>query len=199
MTYSLVTFNKNIKEQCFEFCKEASLQHHPASINMWADDWQTQPHTLPYILVNSNRYSNPNGEFFLIVHQLKIVGCSGIYFSEFDSKVALAGCRTWINNEYRNKSLIRDILLPAQKKWAIDRNASIIGLTFNDYNKNLINTWKRIRLGERREPRQSQHLFYNNFNEVEFPLTIQYTEQWLIYEKLDNKWNYDWNLIRSKK
>jgi len=196
--YQLVTFNKDIEDQFFKFCKEASLQDDPAAINMWADDWKKQPHTLPYILVNSNRYSSPNGEFFLVVRNSEIVGCSGIYFSEFNPSVALAGCRTWITSEHRNKSLPREVLLPAQKQWAQDRNVGAVGLTFNDYNKTLINTWKRIRLGENRSPRQAHHLFYSNFNEVDFPVTIQYTKQWVIYEKLDPNFNFDWISIQCK-
>jgi hypothetical protein len=196
--YQLVTFNKDIEDQFFKFCKEASLQDDPAAVNMWADDWHNQPHTLPYILNNTTRYSTPNGEFFIVLHNSAIVGCSGIYFSDFSSKVALAGCRTWIADNYRNKSLPREILLPAQKRWAQERNASVIGLTFNDYNKNLINTWKRIRLGEQRIPRQTHHLFYSNFNELNFPVTIQYTKQWIIYERLDPNFNLDWNTIQYK-
>ena len=194
--YQLVTFNEDIKEEFFKFCKESSLQNDPAAVNMWADDWQVQLHTLPYILTNTTRYSSPNGEFFIVLENSKIVGCSGIYFSDFDSKLALAGCRTWISKDYRNKLLPREILLPAQKKWAKDRDANAIGLTFNDYNKNLIETFKRKRLGEQRTARQPHHLFYNNFNEVEFPLTIQYTKQWIIYEKLDPSFEFDWNTIK---
>lgn len=196
MEYQIVTFDNNIKDQCFEFCKEASLQNETAAVNMWAEDWAVKSHTLPYILTNSNRYSGNNGEFFLIIYQSDIVGCGGVYFSEFDSRIALAGCRTWIQPTHRNKSLSRELLLPAQKKWAHDRNASVVGLTFNEYNKNLISTWKRTRLGENRMPRQPYHLFYNNFNEVEFPVMIQYTEQWVIYEKLDPTFNFDWSTIQ---
>lgn len=193
--YQLVTFNDQIKEQFLDFCRDASLQDDPAAVNMWVDDWSLHSHTLPYILINSNRYSAPNGEFFIVLHDSKIVGCSGIYFSEFDPKVAIAGCRTWITKDYRNKSLPRELLLPAQKKWAQDRNASAVGLTFNEYNKNLINTWKRVRLGEQRSPRESHHLFYSNFNEVDFPVTIQYTKQWIIYERLDPTFDFDWTTL----
>jgi hypothetical protein len=196
--YQIITFNEKIKEQFFDFCNEASLQDDPAAVNMWADDWQVHSHTLPYILTKSDRYSAPAGKFFIVLHDSKIVGCSGIYFSDFNSQLALAGCRTWINKEHRNQSLVRDYLLPAQRGWAIDRNASAVGLTFNDYNKNLINTWKRTRLGEKRPPRQPYHLFYNNFNEVDFPVTIQYTKQWIIYEKLDPNFDFDWISIQCK-
>jgi hypothetical protein len=196
--YQLITFNKDITEQFFNFCKEASLQDDPAAVNMWADDWQYQSHTLPYLLINNSRYAKPNGEFFLIMYKLEIVGCSGIYFSQFDPNFALAGCRTWINQTHRNKLLSRELLLPAQKKWAQDRNASAVGMTFNDYNKNVKEMWKRFRLGEQRSPRQPYHMFFNNLNEVDFPVTIQYTKQWLIYERLDPTWTFDWTQIQCK-
>jgi hypothetical protein len=195
-SYQIVTFNEKIKEQFFEFCNEASLQDDPAAVNMWNNDWQIHSHTLPYILTKSSRYSLPDGEFFIVLYDSKIVGCSGIYFSNFDSQIALAGCRTWINKEHRNNSLPREILLPAQKKWALANNAHAIGLTFNDYNKNLIETFKRKRLGEQRPTRQPHHLFYNNFNEVKFPVTIQYTKQWIIYERLDPTFDFDWDTIQ---
>ena len=194
--YQLVTFNKDIEEQFFKFCKEASLHDDPAAVNMWSDDWQNQPHTLPYILLNSDRYSKPNGEFFLLFHCSEIIGCGGIYFSEFDTRFALVGCRTWMHRDYRNRSLPREFLLPAQKQWAQERDASAVGITFNEYNKNLINTWKRTRLGEQRLPRQPHHLFYNNFNEVDFPVTIQYTKQWIIYETLNQDFVFDWTSIK---
>jgi hypothetical protein len=68
-------------------------------------------------------------------------------------------------------------------------------LTFNDYNKNIIKIWQRTRLGETREPRRSHHMFYKNFNEVLFPVIIQYTTQWAIYERLDDSFDFDWQTI----
>ena len=56
--------------------------------------------------------------------------------------------------------------------------------------------WKRIRFGEKRTPRQSHHLFYNGVNELEFPVTIQNTKQWLMYEKIDSSFEFNWNTIR---
>jgi GNAT superfamily N-acetyltransferase len=196
--YQLVPYNNTLLEEFFKFCKDTSMYQDSAATNMWTTDWEDQPNTLPYLLFKDGRYAGDRGEFFLVIYQNEIIGCSGIYFSDIDARIAIAGCRTWINKEHRNKSLPREILLPAQKKWAQDRNAEVIGLTFNDYNKNLIETWKRKRLGENRSPRQPYHLFYNNFNEIDFPVNIQYTKQWLIYEKLDSKFKFDWNTIKWK-
>jgi hypothetical protein len=73
----------------------------------------------------------------------------------------------------------------------------IVMLTFNEYNKNLIQVFKRKRLGEKinRNARKPHHLFYNGLNEIQFPISIQYTKQWGIYEKLSD-WDFDWSTIR---
>jgi hypothetical protein len=43
--------------------------------------------------------------------------------------------------------------------------------------------------------RQPHHLFYNGAIEVKFPVTIQYTKQWVLYEKLDPRFEFDWQII----
>ena len=37
---------------------------------------------------------------------------------------------------------------------------------------------------------------YNDANELDKPITIQYTPQWVIYERLDPAWNFNWNLLK---
>ncbi len=199
MTYYVSSFDYSNHDSFFEFCKAASLEiDQPAAANMWHDNWIDENYTLPYILFKDNRFKNPKGEFFILKHDDLIIGCSGVYISDFNPQIGILGCRTWVSSKYRNQSLVRDYLLPAQREWAKDRNAFAVGLTFNDYNKNLINTWKRVRLGEKRTARQPYHLFYNNFNEVDFPVTIQYTKQWIIYEKIDPNFEFDWISIQCK-
>lgn len=188
------------KDKFFDFCKKASQDSkQPAACNMWDVDWIEKTHTLPYLIFKENRFKNPNGEFFLIQDSENIIGCSGVYISEFSKEVAIAGCRTWINPDYRNRSLPREYFLPAQKEWAIANKCKAIALSFNNYNKNIIEIWKRIRIGERRSPRQPHHLFYSNFEEVKFMVNIQYTPQWVIYEKLDSTLKFDWHSIRVDK
>jgi len=190
-----LTSLKNI-DKFLSFCKEAYTETDKlASENMWDDNWESKPHTLPYIIFYTNRFKYPNGEFHIAVDNNNIIGCSGIYRSDFCKDIGIAGCRTWIDKKYRNKSVAREFLLPADKKWAVDNDIKIICLTFNNYNKNLIEIWKRYRLGENRTTRKPYHLFYNNFNELTYPVNIQYTSQWIIYEKLDNNFNYDWEKI----
>jgi hypothetical protein len=181
----------------YDFCQQAFLEKsQPAHINMWDDNWEDKTNTLPYLLLKKDRFKLANGEFHFLIDNNKIVACSGIYKSEFCSNFGIAGVRAWVNKEYRNSQVIRNLLLPVQKKWAQDNNLKAVGLSFNEYNKNIISTWKRIRLGEQRSAREPHHLFYNNFNEVEYPVNVQHTKQWIVYETLDHSFSYDWNLIK---
>ena len=201
--YHLKTFDKLTlveRSAFFGFCKSASTElDQPAAKNMWDNDWQSKSHTLPHILEMLDRFSGSNGQFFILFCKHQIVGCSGIYVSEFSNAIAIAGVRTWIEKDHRHRSLNRDYFLPIQKQWAVDQGMKVVLLTFNDYNKNIVKIFKRNRLGEKNDritTRQPHHLFFNGLHEIEFPINVQFTKQWGIYEKLDPAWDFDWNAIR---
>lgn len=177
-----------------DFLKSELNSADPASMNMYDINWETKSHTLLYKLFIEKIYDT--GIFHVVFDNNTIIGCSGAYISTFNSELGLLGSRTWINKEYRNLQIPRELLLPAQKQWAIDNKLKAIALTFNEYNKNLINTFNRIRIGEHRSPRDIHHIFYNGMQEVPFPVNIQYTKQYVIYELLDNSWDFDWESIK---
>ena len=195
--YAYTNITDSMKEDFLAFCKNARTSDtDAAAINMYDEDWELQPHTLPYILEKTNRFSGKNGEFYILTANDIIVACGGVYRSEFNKSIAILGCRTWINDGYRNKMLSREHLLPAQKEWAINNGCIALAITFNDYNKNLIKTFQRVRLGEARTPREPKHLFYNNMHVLEFPVTIQYTKQWVAYEQIESDWSFDWTRLK---
>lgn len=193
----LIAYNNlEDKDLFIKFCEQASREtSQPASVNMWHKNWKSKPETLVFQIYNRKRFFENNGEFYLALANKDIIGCSGVYRSLFSDNIALAGCRTWIDKDYRNLSIPREYFLPQHKKWAYKNNFKILALSFNDYNRNLIKTFTRLRLGENRSPRKEYHMFYNNFNEVLYPVTIQYVKQWVIYEKLQEDWDFDWSTI----
>jgi hypothetical protein len=204
MTHTLITYqNLNViqKEIFFNFLREATKETtQPAHTNMWDDDWENKNNTLPYLLEKTDRFSKL-GQYNVLFDNDNVIACSGVYTSAFCSKLVIAGTRTWINKNYRNQSVARKILLPAEKGWAIENTFKAIAICFNEYNKNLIQVFKRRRLGEQEERinnREPHHLFYNGVNELEFPVTIQYTKQWIMYEKLDPSFDFDWTTIKCK-
>jgi hypothetical protein len=140
------------------------------------------------------RFTGDKGIFHFIADGSELVGCGGVYVSDFSAKVALLGVRSWLIPAIRGKSVIRDLLLPIQKSWARQRGCNIFALSFNDYNKNLRILFIRNLMN--RNKRTADMLFYNNINVVEFPVLIQYVPQWVIYEK-DNLDDFDWTTIRD--
>lgn len=166
----------------------------PAFENMWDDDWSNKPNTLPYILERTDKFKCTNGDYFIIYDEDNITGMGGVYYSSFNKFIALAGVRTWVNPRYRNRALLKENLLPYHRAWAMKNNCRLIALTFNDYNKNIIEIFKRNRAGT---PRLEHNLFYNGLIEVKFPVMILKTPQWVIYEKLDLDWEFNWNIIKA--
>jgi|694.fasta_scaffold10038_21 hypothetical protein len=199
MSYTILAYSDMTLPQrdiFFEFLKEARKETtQPAHENMWDNDWKNKNNTLPYLLERTNRFTT-GGEYHVAFDGDQIVGCSGVYTSAFCKDLAIAGTRTWVAKNYRHLSIAREILLPAEKSWAIENNFKAIAICFNDYNKNLTKIWKRLRLGEKRTPRQSHHMFFNGVNALEFPVTIQYTKQWIMYEKLDPSFDFDWDSMK---
>ena len=200
MKYTILPYlelSLNQRDNFFKFLQEASKETtQPAHENMWDDAWEDKNFTLPYLLEKTDRFTN-NGIYHILFDNDTVVACSGIYTSAFCPELAIAGTRTWVGKEYRNLSLAREYLLPAEKKWAIANKFKGIAICFNDYNKNMTKIWQRVRLGENRSPRQPHHLFYNGVNELEFSVTIQYTKQWIMYEKLDPSFDFDWVSIKN--
>lgn len=183
----------------FNFLKlEYDKSSDPARINMWHDDWLKQKNTLPYLLEKTKRFEHPKGKFFILTDNDHIIGCGGVYISDFHESVALCGTRLWLTESYRNKTVFKDTIFVENKLWAINNNCQILAMCFNDYNKSLIKTFTKIRLGENKDrikTRKNHHLFYNGAIEVGFPVIIQNTKQWVVYEKI-NDFDFDWNSIR---
>lgn len=192
--YNKLTIDEH--QSFIKLLRMASLEkEQPAHSNMYDDDWRNKPNTLLYILENTDRFKI-NGFFHVIFDSDIAVACGGAYTSEFSNDVAILGTRTWIHKDYRHKLITRDYLLPEEKAWAIKNNYKMIVLTFNEYNKNLRKLWVRQRLGENRPERTEKHFGYNNAYAVEYPVNIQYTKQYVLYEKLDNSYEFDWSTIR---
>ncbi len=187
------------KNKFYEFCKNASTEvDDPASKNMWNKDIDAN-WTVIYKLEKTDTFNEPNGKFFVLFYDEMIVGCSGVYQSPFDPKVYIAGVRTWINKDHRHQSLNKKYFFPIQRQWVIDNNGKIVALTFNRYNKNIIEIFKRNRLGEtagRTSNRNPNELFYKGFNELEFPVWLHNTKQWVCFEMLDSEFTYDWTTIK---
>jgi hypothetical protein len=178
------------------FYRAYQEKDHPGHVNMWDENWEEKSFTLPYLIYKSERFRNGNGDMHIILdEQDNIIANAGVNISDFDPLVALSGVRSWINKEYRTQLLIGKYILPVQLSWAKEKNLKTIAISFNDYNKNLIKHITRSGLGIKKR-RGPHSMFYNGQYEVEFPVTINYTKQWVVYHKIDEEYIPNWELIR---
>lgn len=195
-SYTVREFEVVDKDQFYKFCQQESLDTtQPAHVNMWSDSWQTETHTLPYLLEKEQRFLEPNGKFFVIFYDNVIVGCSGIYQSDFSPHICLAGIRSWITQSHRGRFLLGRYLFPEQVRWAKKNSYKQIAVTFNEYNVNLRNIFLRNGIGVKKN-RQEDSLFYTGVHQVDFPLIIKHTQQWVLYQKLDPLWHFDYSSIK---
>jgi hypothetical protein len=189
------------RDTFFEYLKTISMEktRDLAIVNMWNSDWENDPKTLMYLLCKTEQFSGDNGNFHIIFDELGDVACcAGVYKSDFDKSFGLLTTRAWVTKRYRNLRLLGLSLTPVQKKWCIDNNCRAAGFCTNEYNKNIVQMWKRLRAGENdRPPFNENDLFYTGLYEVEFPIIIKYTKQWLAYEKFDSTYEFDWESIRA--
>lgn len=189
----------SIELSCFWDTMESEFQTDSSSamVNMYSKTWRTETNTLRYLLEVEKKFSV--GEYFVLFDNDLPVASGGIHFSEWTKDIAMGGIRTWVHTKHRNKLLVAEHILPACKAWSVENKCCAVTLTFNEYNKNLIRVFTRIRAGEkagRISGRTPKNLFYNGAIIVDFPLEINYTKQWLIYEKLNNDFNFNWEEFR---
>lgn len=171
----------------------------PAVANMWDEEWSKKINTLPYALTNTSRFSTRGCYYILYGPDRRVWACSGVHVSEFNANIGLAGSRTYVDKTHRNQLLIYKVLLPLQKAWCVQQNLSIVALSFNEYNRNLIKVFSSSRMGVSKQAfniKTPNDIFYSGMHVVPFPVTIKKTRQWVIYEKLGS-WDYDWSEIKA--
>lgn len=188
------------KEIIIDYCKQAfSEKDEPSHNVMYNENWENDPSTLPYLIYKSDRFDNDNGDMFLLMEDDQIKGCSGVnILNEFDNNVAIAGVRTWLNKELRGKFIIGRYLLPEHLKWAKEKNLKTIIITLNEYNKRLIPYFKREGLGIKKN-RNENSMFYNGQHHLDFSVNLYYTKQYVMYHKIDESYEPDWESIRYDK
>lgn len=187
---TVVEYSSEYLETVIDFCRnQYEKDNGLAAENLWNIDWENKPNTVPYLLTKSERFLEPKGKMHLLFDDNSIIGMGGVYISDFSEKVAIAGVRTWVDRNYRNRQLIKDYILVKNKEWAVSRGVDIIALTFNEYNRNIIRLFEK---GQNIGSRTNAHMFHSNINYLDFPVMIQGIRQWVIFENIkDNKFRWE--------
>ncbi|MCS7316847.1 MAG: hypothetical protein NZZ41_00800 [Candidatus Dojkabacteria bacterium] len=105
--------------------------------------------------------------------------------------------RAVTKKELKGKGIMMDYILPIQIDDCKNLGAKMCIATFNENYKLYIELLKRCKenkgfaLGKLRNKK-----FLKNFNFVEFPCNIFNTKQWVIYMKLDQNYEFDFEKIK---
>lgn len=193
------SLTKKQHDSFFKFLESTQDSDDLAKVNMYDIDWENKPNTLPYILTYSDRFNSGSGEFNILFDGDVAIAASGVYLSNFSKHISIAGVRTYVDKKYRHNTriIIREYLLARHKAWSIENDCKIVMLSFNEYNKHIINILKRSGLGDTVSiNRNDNHLFSGKIHEVEFPCNIQNTKQYIFYEKLDESFSFDWSVLK---
>jgi hypothetical protein len=195
---SNLVHDASFKKELINFCKTAyHNKKDPAHVNMWHPDWENNSETLLFNIFVSKRLCGATGETFLLWRDDLLIAVSSVYVSSFDSNVAIGGVRSWVVGKYRGDLMIGRYLLPLQYQWAKKRNLKTFMLTFNDYNKKLINIIKRSGFGRVKNRTEEKPFFYG-VHTIDFPVTIQHTKQWIVYDKIDKNYEPNWKKIEHR-
>jgi hypothetical protein len=193
--FSTLSIPVKILDDIVLLCQQAEQeQTKPAYENMKVKDWETNTNSLLYILQKTSRFSKNQGMFSCLYDQEKLIAISGCYTCDWDTNVVIGGVRAWVVPEYRARYLQSLYLLPAQKRWALENKCAVFALTFNDYNKKLMNIITRSGKYQNKAKKGVGHTrpeFYDNFVLLPKKVIIQYTPQWVIFEKL-REYSVNW-------
>ncbi len=159
------------------------------SDNYSLENWRDNPASFFYQLFISKKYKKNNGRFFFLLTNEAIIAFSGIYKSEFEKKIAIAGSRAWTSLQCRDvRKLQNKYLLPAQEKWARENEVEELIITFNIENKRLFDYVARsvdkITSG-----------FYYQMEPLDQLVYINFTLQHIIKKKLNVSFYFDYTKL----
>jgi hypothetical protein len=167
------------------FCQTAQTEtDNPSIENIRFDDWEQNPSSLMYAVYQQKRFDDPDGTFQMVYFEGKLVCLAGAYRSEFDSKVALVGCRAWTLPDHRARFLIGDMILPVQLDWARFADLDTAMFTFNLHNAWLAKMVLRASAGRALRFGLSNSEVYQNWIAHPNLCRIKETDQIVLYKNL---------------
>lgn len=137
---------------------------------------------------------------YLLYDNDNLVHVSCLRKSDFHDNIFILCVRALTNKNYRSKGIMLDYIIPNQIEDSKYYGSKMCLLTFNEnynfyiqQNKRLKNN-KSFMLGFIKNKQ-----LYQRFNYVNFSCNIFNTEQWVLYIKLEDNFEYDFTNIKYNK
>lgn len=168
------------------FCLEAQKEtDNPSLDNIRFDQWESNSSSLLYALYVQGRFSDPSGAFHIVFEESAPVALAGVYRSDFDSTLALVGCRAWTLPAYRARFIIGDLILPEQLEWAQCSGCNLVGMSFNPYNRWLAKMILRASTGKALRFGMTNSEVYRGWTAYPSLCRIRGVDQIVLYRSLD--------------
>ena len=172
------------------FCKDAIDDSIPGSVNLDTVNWENKPHTLLHTLIKEKRFNSESRSNYLLLEKGDhYIAGSGFYPLKNDHNVCILSTRTYVIKTERGKLLNGYFLLPEQIKLAKELNYKSLILTFNEYNLWLKKSIHRASFNQSKFAGLKIPDSYKNWKPLDYPVTIQYTKQWCLYQHLDDSYD----------
>lgn len=175
----------NVFSKLRSFVDQQSVQHylHPATKNMQSN---IQEGLLSNIL-RKDRWTSNLGEICILEYNDIVVGVSCVEHSDIHTELSTGGIRCWLDSAHRTSQLMSKFLLNSNLEWSILNNKQGMMLTFNDYNKIIYDTVKRINLGKSSGFGKIWSDWWKDCIILDKQLDIRNTQQWCVIKPINLK------------
>lgn len=182
-----------------KFCSQVETTSPKIATNWKVTEWELEPACLLHVLLIQQRFDT--GGLCLLYEDDSIVAISGFYQSDIHPDIHIFGVRAWVLQEKRRNLLIAENILPLQLNRMIQNEAKIGVITFTDRTKSFATLIER----SNKNYVEGKPLFffgdrypqlYRDMRMVPYPVTINFTKQWILVKKLDTHFDFDFESIK---
>jgi hypothetical protein len=167
--------------------------------NYAVDNWGSTPNSFLYVFLKTSRFVEGNGGIILVEDGDKLCGISGFNRSDFHPNIYILGVRTLVDFNYRKNLFMSTYFVPAQIE-LIKNLAKMIVFLFDTKDKfNLYTVFcsGKLNLFLFNKLKKFDHI-WGNLKALEYPVYINYTNQNLLYIKLEEDFDFDWKILKEK-
>lgn len=190
------TVDTKIMQDIIKLCSEF-----PELENYTVVDWENNVKSMLYKFIKTDAFLEKNGGFILFYDNDELVCMSGYSRSDFDNNVFICGIRTLTKTSHRHKLIMSNYIIPEQTKAVLKLNGKMMMYCFYQ-DKSVYNIIKKNKfnlfLKNNGSKFQNDDLIYRGLTSYDDLVEVNYTVQNVLYKMLDDKYEFDWNLIRVK-
>lgn len=133
---------------------------------------------------HKKRWTKGTGQISILKKDSAIIGISCVELSDI-KELSIGGIRFWIDTNHRSKNVETTYLLADNLQWSVNSKMSGMLLTFNDYNKWIYDSIKRMTHGKAAGFSKIWSSWWKDCIVLDKQMLIRYTKQWCVIKPID--------------